>query len=310
MKTPVALIIFNRPDMTAKVFDKIAKYRPEKLFVIADGPRDNNDQDVEKCAASRAIIDQVDWDCEIFRNYSDINLGCGRRPATGISWVFENVEEAIILEDDCVPDISFFGFCEELLKKFRNNENVRLISGIKPHIFNNQSGYSYSFSCLPFTWGWATWHRSWKHYDFLVKEWGELQYSDWLVNITGDRRLAEFYKGRFDKAYNCKGDLDYWDYQWVFSCWSQNGLSVIPKVNLVSNIGIGEMATHTKNYEYFAKYLDFAVEKITFPLNHPNNIVQDKESDMNYFKIEIRNMKKQCGLFKTFKRLFNMRLTN
>ncbi len=309
MKTPVALIIFNRPNTTAKVFAKIAEYRPEKLFVIADGPRSNNYQDVGKCAASRAIIDQVDWDCEVFKDYSDINLGCGCRPATGISWVFENVEEAIILEDDCVPDITFFRFCEELLERYRNNEDVWLISGIKPHIFN-KTEYSYHFSCLPFTWGWATWRRSWSHYDFVIKKWSELQNLDWLENITGNRKLAEFYKSRFDKAHNCEGDLDYWDYQWVFSCWSQNGLAIIPKVNLVANIGIGKIATHTHNYEYFAKIFDFESRKMEFPLNHPNGILFDRKFDMNYFKIESLEMRKRfrCGsrLKKKLRKLFKV----
>ncbi len=287
MKIPVAIIIFNRPETTRKVLEKIAEYKPTKLFVIADGPRDNVYQDIEKCAAARAIIDQIDWDCELFKNYSDRNLGCGYRPSTGISWVFENVEEAIILEDDCLPDISFFRYCEEMLNVYRNNEKVMLISGIRPHISRKQTKYSYSFSRIPYTWGWATWRRAWKHYDFEIKRWKEISNkSSWLFNVIGDSKLAEVYRTRFDKAYNGECKLDYWDYQWVFTCWLQRGFAVIPNVNLVNNLGIGGMATHTKDKKYFSTFLSFELEEMLFPLKHPDHIELDKESDMSYFRLE------------------------
>ena len=145
MNTPVALIIFNRPDTTKKTFDEIAKARPPKLFVIADGPRADHPEDIKKCAAVREIIERVDWKCEVIKNYSDVNLGCGKRPATGISWIFEHVEEAIILEDDCVPHPTFFRFCEELLEKFRYDERVMQISGSNFQLGHKRTSYSYFF---------------------------------------------------------------------------------------------------------------------------------------------------------------------
>ena len=129
MRTPVVFIIFSRPDLTARVFAEIARARPEKLLVIADGPRPDREGEDAKCAATRAIIERVDWPCEILKNYSNVNLGCGHRPATGLRWVFEQVEEAIILEDDCVPHPTFFRFCEELLEHYRDDERVMHISG-------------------------------------------------------------------------------------------------------------------------------------------------------------------------------------
>jgi hypothetical protein len=142
LKTPVALIIFKRPDTTERVFETIRQAKPPKLLVVADGPRTDQPGEAEKCAATRAIIDRVDWDCEVLKNYSDSNLGCGLRPATGISWVFEQVEEAIVLEDDCVPHPTFFRFCEELLEYYRHDERIMSISGINPYFGRRRAEYS------------------------------------------------------------------------------------------------------------------------------------------------------------------------
>ncbi len=128
MKTPVTFIIFKRPDTTEKVFEVIRQAQPEKLFVIADGPRDDREGEAEKCEATRSIIEKVDWDCEVIKNYSDINLGCAKRVSSGINWVFENVEESIILEDDCIPDLTFFRFSEELLEKYRDDTRIASIT--------------------------------------------------------------------------------------------------------------------------------------------------------------------------------------
>ncbi len=131
LTTPVAFIIFNRPDTTSKVFEAIKQAKPKKLLVIADGPRINKPGEAEKCKQTRAITEQIDWDCEVLRNYSENNLGCRNRVSSGIDWVFENVDEAIIIEDDCLPNPSFFRFCQELLGKYRNNDEIFLISGNK-----------------------------------------------------------------------------------------------------------------------------------------------------------------------------------
>lgn len=169
MSTPIALIIFNRPDLTIRVFSKIARAKPKTLFVIADGPRSDHPGDIKKCAEARSIIESVDWDCTVHKNYSDINLGCGRRLASGISWVFEKVEEAIILEDDCLPHPTFFRFCKELLERYRDDERIMQINGQNFQHKSMRTSYSYLFSYSNNCWGWATWRRAWQHFDMEMR---------------------------------------------------------------------------------------------------------------------------------------------
>jgi len=280
MHTAVALIMFNRPDTTARVFAEIAKAKPKQLFVIADGPRTGIPGEEEKCMASRAVIDRVDWECEVFRNFSDINLGCGYRPATGINWVFEHVSEAIIIEDDCVPHPSFFKFCEELLERYRDDERVAVISGYNLVHGRHASPYSYWFHQIFACWGWATWRRAWQHHDMKMSIWPELRNTTWLADHLGDVRASEYFAKIFDEAYAKASTVDYWDYQLLFSTWSQNGLAVAPSTNLVSNIGFREDATHTVSQgDLHAKTL---VEAMHFPLKHPPFVICDRVADRLY----------------------------
>ncbi len=175
MRTAVALIIFNRPDTTARVFREIATARPPKLFVSADGPRTGHPEDAERCDAARAVVDRVDWDCDVLRNYLEVNLGCGRRPATGISWILEHVDEAIILEDDCVPDPTFFRFCEELLERFREDRRVMHIAGNNFQFGRKRGPFSYFFSSHNISHGWASCRRAWQHFDMGAKLWSALR---------------------------------------------------------------------------------------------------------------------------------------
>ena len=168
---PVVLIIFNRPKLTEVVFQAIREAKPPKLFLVADGPRPNRPDDIPRCAAARKVVEKVDWDCEVLRNYADENMGCGCRPASGITWVFSQVEEAIILEDDCVPSPSFFPFCQELLDRYRTDERVMHIGGMNWQSGHRRSPFSYFFSKYPQCWGWATWRRAWAHYDFTMRYW-------------------------------------------------------------------------------------------------------------------------------------------
>ncbi len=222
LDTAVVLILFNRPDLTRRVFEEISKAKPRKLFLIADGPRPDVAGEPEKCAEARAVVDRVDWDCEVFKNYSKVNLGCGHRPATGITWVFEHVEEAIILEDDCLPDPTFFRFCSELLEKYRDNERVMVVSG--NNYFPRLKRTSDSYAFLPISgvsfWGWATWRRAWQHHDMKAKIWSDLSHSKWLEKLQGCSEAARFWRKTFDRAYAAAGDADYWDYQWTLAIWA------------------------------------------------------------------------------------------
>jgi hypothetical protein len=277
MNTPVAFIIFNRPEATKKVFGQIAMAKPRKLFVIADGPRTEHPEDIEKTTQARAIVERTDWECEVLRNYSHVNLGCGKRPVTGISWVFKHVEEAIILEDDCVPHPTFFQFCAELLQKYRNDDRVMMISGRSGQLVPKRAPYSYGFRRMFSCWGWATWRRAWQHYDMEIKAWSELRNTSWLQNILGEPHAVDFYQNAFDKAFHASGNIDYWDYQWAFACWLKNGLGVAPNTNLVQNIGFGKDATHTKWQNNPSGRL--LAEEMTFPLRHPPHVASDPEID-------------------------------
>lgn len=273
LKTPVAVLIFNRPETTKRVLSSVFEARPEKLFVIADGPRTDTD-DLEKCEAARSCVDDFDWQCDVVKNYSEFNLGCGLRPASGIDWVFQQVDRAIILEDDCLPEASFFRFCDELLDRYRDEYRVGMISGNNFQLGKRRSEYSYYFSRYTHIWGWATWKRAWQHYDFQMREWQRLRETTWLQDVLQNQSAAAFWQNSFDNVGNM-GSV--WDYQWAFACWLHDQLAVLPQVNLVSNIGWGEAATHTKDPNNRAAFL--ATFAMDFPLRHPSAITIDREAD-------------------------------
>jgi hypothetical protein len=304
MQTPVALIIFNRPHTTERVFAEIAKAKPPKLFVIADGPRSDWPGEAEKCVATRAIIERVDWECEVFKNYSDVNLGCGRRPATGISWVFEQVEEAIILEDDCVPHPTFFRFCEELLERYRDDKRMMHISGNNFQFGRRRTPFSYFLSCHNICWGWASWRRAWQHFDMGVKLWPALRDTSWLLDIVGDTRAVQYWQKVFDQAYVSRGNVNYWDYQWTLTCWAQNGLSILPNTTLVSNIGFGEGATHTKSSR--DKRSNLPTTEMSFPLRHPPYVARNREADQFFIEqIVLPRSPKQLSVYRKLRRKFS-----
>lgn len=277
INAPVALILFNRPQHTARVFERIAAARPQKLFLIADGPRADRPDDREKCAQARALVERIDWDCDVRRAYSDINLGCGVRPATGIRWVFEQVERCIILEDDCVPDSSFFSYCSELLEHYANDERVMTISG-RNHLPRSASApFSYHFTLFPNCWGWATWRRAWRLYDFNIPQWRDLRHSEWLADLLREPQAVEYWAPLFDKACDAGPGLDYWDHQWSFTCWSQHGLSIAPNVNLIQNVGFGSDATHTRSAADYRANAQAGT--MASPLRHPPYVARDVHAD-------------------------------
>ena len=272
LNTPVAFIIFNRPDTTQRVFAEIARARPRKLLVIADGPR--TPEEAGRCQQAREIIQQVDWECEVLTNFSDVNMGCKRRVSSGLDWVFEQCEEAIILEDDCLPHPTFFRFCEELLAKYRDDERVMVVSG---NNFQEEdvTSDSYYFSRYNHIWGWASWRRAWQHYDVAIADWPTLRQNNRLFGSNEDAAFVKYWQQFFEAVY--QKDFDTWDAQWTLACWTQNGLSVLPCVNLVSNIGFGEAATHTKNSA--SAVACASTRAITFPLKHPRHMIRSQDAD-------------------------------
>jgi hypothetical protein len=246
--TPILFLIFNRPDTTEKAFEIIKKMKPEKLFVSADGPRPHKAGEKEKCDRTRKIIERVDWKCEVHKNFSDENLGCKKGVVKGINWFFENVEEGIIIEDDCILDDSFFPFVQQLLERYRNDERIMHIGAANFQDGKKRGEASYYFSKFCHVWGWATWRRAWKHYDVQIKSFSEFKEKQLIKNILPDKKMQNHWLKLFQTVYD--NALDTWDFQWVYTVWEQKGISIIPNVNLVSNIGFGEEATHTRDSEH------------------------------------------------------------
>lgn len=297
LSTPVALLIFNRPDTTERVFREIAKAKPPKLLVVADGPRANRAGEYEKCQQTRAIIQKVDWDCEVITNFSEKNMGCKLRVASGIDWIFEQVEEVIILEDDCLPEPSFFQFCEEMLARYRYHERVSMVSGGNLQ-FGQQRGLgSYYFSRYTHIWGWASWRRAWQHYDRDIKHWPQFRDEGWIEALFPNKGEQEYWRNSFEMVYD--GSLDTWDCSWTFTALLKGMLQVVPNVNLISNIGFGPEATHTHEVGIHA---NMPTQPIAFPLVHPNFVLQDPEGDRfisedqiapSFVKRQLRKINKQ-----------------
>lgn len=270
----VVLLIFNRPDVTARTFAAIRAARPGRLLVVADGPRPERRGEAELCARARSVIDGVDWPCEVLRNFSDTNMSCGRRVASGLDWAFEQVEEAIILEDDCLPDLSFFRYCGELLERYRTYDRIMMIAGNNWQNGTRRTPYSYYFSqAAQGIWGWATWRRAWRHYDFTIHDWHQRRDLSLIGAVTNSWTLERIWASWFDSV----PKFDTWDYQWMYCLYARKGLSIVPEVNLVTNIGIGHpTAAHTVTRN---DHLVVPSRAMEFPLRHPDRVAPCVKAD-------------------------------
>lgn len=275
MRSPVALFLFNRPDTAARVFERIAAARPPRLLLIADGPRPGNPGDPGLCRAAREAVAAVDWPCEVSRLYSDVNLGCGPRMASGLDWVFQQVDEAIVLEDDCVPEPSFFPFCDELLERYRHDSRIGVISGYNPLGEEQHCPDSYFFSRYSQTWGWASWRRVWAHFDHHLTALPEALARGTLADVFEEPHVyAEWL--RFFTTYG-RNRAALWDYQFSFAQMSQSLLSVIPAVSQVSNVGCGRADATNAGSE-----TDLGLVEswpMPFPLRHPPFVVRGRRND-------------------------------
>jgi hypothetical protein len=278
---PVLLIVFNRPNNFKKLIDSLRQIKPNKIFIVADGPRAEVQSDKESCAATRALINDIDWDTDIKTLFFDVNHGSGVAPFEGINWVFQQVEKAIILEDDCLPSAAFFRYCNELLSRYEFNEKVMTISGNNHLLGRVRVKNSYWFSAHTQTHGWATWKRSWELYDFYMKDWPQFKLDSSLYGILNPSRYEKKWEKILDDVYhsvNTNDKYDCWDFQLAFACWRNGMVNIIPSVNLVSNIGYGENATHKTPLDHPLSNLP-ALE-MQFPLEHPEQIKVDKRADL------------------------------
>jgi len=275
LKTPVLFLVFNRPDTTKRVFEAIRKAKPPRLYVAADGPRISKDGEAQLVQQVRSIATNVDWDCEVRTLFRDENLGCKYAVSGAITWFFQQEEQGIILEDDCLPCQSFFWFCEELLEKYKNDLRVWHISGNNFQNGVKRGENSYYFSKFNHIWGWASWANRWSNYDVEIKSYDSFIANNVINDLFEIEQDKKFWSNIFELVN--KGKIDTWDYQWTYTVWINSGLSILPNKNLVSNIGFGPTATHTKDVE--SHHSQLPCLDLSFPINHPIFIVKNSTAD-------------------------------
>jgi hypothetical protein len=290
---PIVVVAFNRPEITARVFETVRAARPRQLLLLADGPRTSHPGDADSCAATREVLNRIDWDCEVDRKFEDENLGCGPAVASGLSWAFARVERAIILEDDCLPDASFFAFCEELLERYADDARVMQISGTNwlapTHAYGT---YSYAFNSFGPVWGWATWRRAWGQYDRDMPRWPEFRDAGLLGGLPAGRRWQAHFRRDWDRVHAGRGT---WDHQWQYTVLSQHGLAVSPNVNLVSNLGFGANATQTVLAGDLA---ELPVQRMAFPLRHPPWICENPHVERHFERQMLQHAGRAVEVFR------------
>ncbi len=279
-ETPVLFLIFNRIETTKKVFEAIREIRPKYFYIAADGPRNGKPDDITKCIDVRNyVINNIDWDCEVKTLFREENLGCGVAPSLAISWFFENIDMGIILEDDCLPNKSFFKFCDTLLNYYKGEERIMHINGSNFQNGKLRGEASYFFSYYSPVWGWATWKRAWNKYDFELKNIEFNSLNNIFKNIKFNNREIKFWENIF---LTVKGGerKDIWDLQWAFTIWQNNGFSISPNKNLISNIGFGNDATHTVQTDSNVSNLP---TQDLLSIIHPQNLDINFKADLYTF---------------------------
>lgn len=281
LTAPVLIIAFNRPDLTRLVFDEVRKAKPPHLFLAVNAPRNPEEEILGR--QIKSLLDLVDWDCQIHTLYPEKNTGHTWGPINAINWVFEHSETAIVLEDDCVPNQSFFRYSQELLERYKNDQRVFSIGGGVHLNPMPKQKYSYWFSPLTSTWGWAGWRRSWNKVDFEMTEWPKYREGRWIAQKIGNKYIAAKYKKGIDKAYQTRHTADFvgWDYIYNFIMLKEGGVDARPSVNLVSNVGFREDASHTKEK---TPYADFPTKELGFPLKHPPVIKPQVSMEIEFYR--------------------------
>jgi hypothetical protein len=274
-QTPVALFLNRGPETTLRALDAVRQARPGRLLAIANAPRPDVEGEAELCEKTRALLDTIDWPCEVSTNFAAEHLAQTERIESGIDWAFEQAEEVILLEDDCVAHPSFFRYCDELLERYRAREEVMWISGTNFQFDAPASDDSYYFSNYPQSWGWASWRRAWQHYDGALTAWPELRDRGWLEERIDDPSSVAYWSYVFETHHDAN---DAWDLAWLFSCWVRQGLGATPNVNLISNVGFRDDAAHARP-ELRGLFADLPTEPMEFPLRHPDELRPNEAAD-------------------------------
>ena len=273
--TAVAFFVYNRPELTRQVLEAIRAARPRRLLIVADGPKPDSQTDAARCARTRALLDDVSWDCRVSRCYAQQNLGCRVRLESGLDWVFDQVGEAVILEDDCLPHPSFFPFCDELIARFRTDKRVMAIGGNAFPGGLPDTATSYDFSRFGMAWGWASWRRAWRAHDPAMASWPHVKAEGLLQRVLTDPAIMSQWEELFDRVY--RHEIDTWDYQWLYTRLIAGGLTVMPRRNLVTNLGHGADATHTLDPD--SEFSLIPLSSMTFPLTHPVHALPSQSID-------------------------------
>ncbi len=281
---PVLMVFFNRSEPLKLVFEAVRKAKPKKLFLAQDGARVGNANDAKNVEACREVVKNIDWDCEVYTNYSDVNLGCGGRMSSAITWAFEHVDRLMILEDDCVPSQDFFPLCEELLEKYKDDERISMISAMN-HLekYDNYNHDSYIFCNSGAIWGWATWKREWQHYDFNMKFVDELNAFEKIKqsNYPSYYKRDLIKQGKNRKKVLSQGKkLSSWTFQYNMIRVLQNQVTIVPAVNMISNVGLTCESTHaSSNIKMIPKGLRkvffMKTHEMAFPIKHPQCVYCD-----------------------------------
>lgn len=283
MKTPLLILIFNRPKETRQLLIYLQKIKPKKIYVFSDGPRNNNLSDIINNNNCKSLFKKLKWKCSIKKKYLKNNLGCKNAVSKGISWFFKNEKYGIILEDDCMPTLGFFNFCEWGLKKFKDNKNIGSITGNNFLKSKVPIKSSYYFSKYAHCWGWATWSDRWKIYDKNISFWKKWKHSKNFEKMFNLKLEYQYWKKIFDNVFLDK--IDSWAYPWNLCLWYNNKVTLTPKCNLVKNIGYGGSATHTFVNSDNLKY---QTSNLVYPYKSPQknniNIKADNYVFFNHIK--------------------------
>ncbi|ELP5730591.1 hypothetical protein QTV44_003878 [Vibrio vulnificus] len=280
LNTAVLFLVFNRLDTTKQVFEAIRKAKPPRLYIAADGARENKEGEAEKVQAVRDfILQSIDWECDVKTLFRDKNIGCKYAVSGAITWFFDNEEQGIILEDDCLPSQSFFWYCEELLQKYKDDDRIFLVSGDSRGAESFGMEEDYGFCKYSLIWGWASWARAWKRYDPELEDWPSKRHI-LPKKVSRHKATARFWSATFEKLHN--KEIDTWDYQFCYLLLKNEGKCIVPKVNLISNIGFGFDATHT--FDSNSANANREKKEINIPLTHVYNVESEKRINDFYDK--------------------------
>lgn len=284
LRTAVVFCVFKNLDSTKQVFAKIREARPPKLYIVADAARGQVAGEKEKVEEVRSYVEEhIDWECEVFKSYAQDNMGCGRRISSGLDWVFEKEEQAIILEDDCVPDSTFFRYCQEMLEYYKDDERIMTISGNNPYASRYHGKEDYLFSKVPFIWGWASWRRAWQLYDYDLKSLPKNRKSHVFKRVF-PLKAYWVYMAEYESLY--RHEFDTWDYQLMYAGIVHDKLNIVPRESHVFNIGFSQEATHTFRAP---KWMKQEVRPVRFPICHREKVQWDEAFDGGYFKAANRH---------------------